>query len=1396
MPSIANPLSPRTRAPSDAVSREAKNSSRKMSNPRKDVAKKIQLEQRTAAAPAVLNGQNLSPPVSPRVVNPSSRDDLKLAARVAVPRNSSMDSAVSSVSTSADGNRSKEALEPNSQEMQQLIAAAGSPEILIAQLLKDKNHTAAQNAQLWKLIDKQRALLLGLNQDLERALKDKEKYRHRAKDLHTALETAKLVEIESRRAQEARVAEAATVNTPNFKSMSSMHSSPLDPSMLPSPLHLLQTEPKKSSHLREATGGKQTVDSDDTVDTESTSSIERLVARKDSETLATVVPEQQQAPTEKTVAKAMPNPKPTKGSEEKKSAARKAPPAPLNLNQARPMQSLAAVARPGPEDERSERGRRKTREEDDVDRELAAKYEQEARSRSSKSSKSSKSGKRKAKQDGKTEAPARPPPAVPVDADLPEIPLGVEPVMNAPSVDPSMAPSQSIASVLAPATQPDTTVERVLVSPPPMSPGLPLSPRPIDRPVGAAMPRMPKDSSLMPVSPALPLSPRGAPGLPLSPRPPKSPLPVPVTPGAMSPQSHQTTFHPRSPRATEFSKPTVTAPAPENDSPTSVEPEPSSPFAGMLVDRSLMNPANPNLLVTPATLSAVFVQVASSRLRPKRNSYMPTAKPSEEEPVFTMSIFSHASGKEMWRIEKGIMALPQLDQQMKGVSKFATKLPERKLFSGHSPAVVDARRQALNHYFGELMEAAIDEPSKMVVASFLSNDVIEARDDETSMLAPSQRSRTGLALTPDGRPKKEGYLTKRGKNFGGWKVRFFVLHGSELKYFESPNGSHLGTIKLQHAQIGKQTQNPSPSRGDDDVENQYRHAFLVLEPKRKDSSSLVRHVLCAESDHERDEWVSVLMQNADYPSDEEKAKPTSKRLEDGKGHITGFEAKVRQYAPQPSKAKEEPPAKAPAKPEMDELRGIGYEQVAAGTAPAMGNQQIDPRQDSPSPVSTGSMSVQQESLPVPQPMQVHEQPSQGNKNISAPKHGQIIHDAVHWGNNNVNSLMSSVKENVKEKKRSMWGFRQRSGPEVPQNPSLQSYEAPVSYQSSQGPTVRAVFGLPLVEAVEFCPPTGINVHLPAVVYRCIEYLHAKDAASEEGIFRLSGSNLVIKSLRERFNTEGDVNFLAETQYYDVHAVASLFKAYLRELPSTVLTKELHLDFLHVLELDDKSQKIAAFNMLVHRLPHANLVLLRALSQYLIEVVNNSDKNKMNVRNIVIVFSPTLNIPAPVFGMFLTDFDAIFGEAPAPEPQSRTVEIKMPAQSSDEIRSPRRQMFSDLPTPAYNQTSFPAGTGQSNASHPSNGVSQDTGFIPLQPSYETRTTFHSDSQGQRSRAPSHPAPAPPAPRGEYGSMNSMLMPSNAASVKAKRRESSMLFMGMGNRRKEDQGRKSAGIHADF
>lgn len=43
-----------------------------------------------------------------------------------------------------------------------------------------------------------------------------------------------------------------------------------------------------------------------------------------------------------------------------------------------------------------------------------------------------------------------------------------------------------------------------------------------------------------------------------------------------------------------------------------------------------------------------------------------------------------------------------------------------------------------------------------------------------------------------------------------------------------------------------------------------------------------------------------------------------------------------------------------------------------------------------------------------------------------------------------------------------------------------------------------------------------------------------------------------------------MNLLAAKEEYDVHAIAGLLKLWLRELPTTVLTREHRADFLHVI----------------------------------------------------------------------------------------------------------------------------------------------------------------------------------------------------------------------------------------
>lgn len=70
------------------------------------------------------------------------------------------------------------------------------------------------------------------------------------------------------------------------------------------------------------------------------------------------------------------------------------------------------------------------------------------------------------------------------------------------------------------------------------------------------------------------------------------------------------------------------------------------------------------------------------------------------------------------------------------------------------------------------------------------------------------------------------------------------------------------------------------------------------------------------------------------------------------------------------------------------------------------------------------------------------------------------------------------------------------------------------YEETCGPN--QIFGIPLENAVAVSRVCE-QYDLPAIVHRSIEYLEAKDALTEEGIYRLSGSAAKVKTLKKRFN---------------------------------------------------------------------------------------------------------------------------------------------------------------------------------------------------------------------------------------------------------------------------------------
>ncbi|KAK7180622.1 RhoGAP domain-containing protein [Paraphaeosphaeria sporulosa] len=1270
--------------------------------------------------------------------SPPARSTTTPEQRPAPPRNPSIDSATSSMSSASHSLRgaanhgpkpSQDASTANPPDMAALIAAAGSPEAALLSLWKEKQSASSHSTQLWRLVEKQRAMIIGLQKDLERALKDKDRYRKKLKDYTNQVPPIP----------------GAPQRSDTFDSVverdESQSPAPSEtPDDFAKPNAAAKPAEHKASPLTQETSAAQLLHDSQLAQSPSHSS--------DAHT-ASSPPSAVNSPTDFSAPQlSLTQATPVIGGDgfeapasKPAQALRKAPPAPLNLS--KPVKTSAHLlqADPGEHDDSDyddvlevdeipilERGRRKT-----------PLKEEETRSKSKKKKSESKST---VSSPEATEDAEQPP-----TASL--SPRQFSPVQTGLPLSPRHPPANSLNALLSPANSDSSMVaQRSIVSSPLMSPGLPTSPRPGDRPLGSPLPRNPK---LAPASP--PMSPRSAPnGMPPT-RAPRQPVPLPPN----TPQSYTSpqTARPEAPAQAKQQTLGLDLLKPSS---AQLSPDVGDPSSSEHVYRGLVSDQYPDLLLPPNALPSIEVKVSSSRLRPSRMSFL-APKPQEEDPVFHLAIYARSDGKQLWRMEKTIVALPALDAQLKSLCDFTGKLPDRALFSGHAPARVDARRVALNQYFDTILETPMNEQAALVVCDFFSTDVMGAQNGDA--LAPEPAA-PQAAPAPKGRQIKEGYLTKRGKNFGGWKARHFVLDGPEFRYYEMAGGAHLGTIKLLNAQIGKQSQqqsNQSPQRRDDSEDNQYRHAFLILEPKRKDSSSLVRHVLCAESDEERDAWVEALLQHVDW---QEESSPV-----EGQVPVPAKPAVLTK-----AQGKDASRSRRKESPDQDRstrVQALSYDDTVAAEAPMRGPSHREAKDGHGQSPKAGSFSHEA----------LRQYPS-----ISGPTNGAPIQNLENWGNKPV-----AVPTAIKDKKRSIFGFgsSRPRGPDPMHEPSLHQQRAPDRVIQQN----RNVFGIPLAEAVEYTQPIGLNDPIPSVVYRSLEYLRAKNAINEEGIFRLSGSNIVIRALRERFNTEGDVKLL-DGQYYDIHAVASLLKLFLRELPASILTRELHLDFLKVLDLDERSKKIQAFNVLVHKLPRVNFELLRHMSSFLIEIVDNAGVNKMTVRNVGIVFAPTLNIPAPLISFFLTDYQDIFGMA-VDDASLQDQETRINGHLDDENRSPRQQKFSDAPTPAYHDSSIqpqvalnqqqwngrpPSSFPMSNAptypppqppqqhQHYAQHASYDTGFVPGRPSYDSHN-YEQQYHGAEG----------------YGNLTSARQSGGVREQKQKRRESSMLLMnvGMGQRK---------------
>ncbi|CCH41129.1 GTPase-activating protein [Wickerhamomyces ciferrii] len=288
--------------------------------------------------------------------------------------------------------------------------------------------------------------------------------------------------------------------------------------------------------------------------------------------------------------------------------------------------------------------------------------------------------------------------------------------------------------------------------------------------------------------------------------------------------------------------------------------------------------------------------------------------------------------------------------------------------------------------------------------------------------------------------------------------------------------------------------------------------------------------------------------------------------------------------------------------------------------------------------------------------------------------------SIHTKNDDTDELEELVKESKRNKKRSFFPFskknineelevfknQQQGGTEQSSDqetsPKKSNIEESLKNMNLLDTKINEkIFNNEISIAINLSNHELYGYKVPSIIYRCLKFLDDSDAVIQEGLFRLNGSASMIKQLRENFDSKYDFELDEFELKPDINTIAGLLKLYLRELPSVILTKELYSNFRDSYnKIKDPQLLSIEFKKLTQKLPIENYSLIFVLFKFLNKVIQYQEMNKMNLRNLCIVFSPTLNISSEVIIPFFVDFGCIFeNQEPIPNNQREVLDIHIP-----------------------------------------------------------------------------------------------------------------------------------------
>ncbi|XP_059176842.1 rho GTPase-activating protein 21-like isoform X2 [Physella acuta] len=190
---------------------------------------------------------------------------------------------------------------------------------------------------------------------------------------------------------------------------------------------------------------------------------------------------------------------------------------------------------------------------------------------------------------------------------------------------------------------------------------------------------------------------------------------------------------------------------------------------------------------------------------------------------------------------------------------------------------------------------------------------------------------------------------------------------------------------------------------------------------------------------------------------------------------------------------------------------------------------------------------------------------------------------------------------------------------IPMMKSLKKHNEESSLSSlSEQDIDKMQFGVHL----EDCFPSPHNEYVPLIVELCTRIVEAR-GLEVVGVYRVPGNSAAVNALTEEFNRGIDSVNIDNEKLLDINVISSLLKSFFRKLPEPLIPPDMYDAFIEANRHPDEDKRKLKIKRLLHLLPPHNNETLKHMAEHLNKVASYGNINKMDAKNLAIMFGPTL-----------------------------------------------------------------------------------------------------------------------------------------------------------------------------